>query len=160
MMAPLFPNGNNEVMRLTTMVDQWMVMPPTTMEEIVPLISSPVVIVIITITLGFITPLIEEFGKTLIMCAMRIWQRPGLTQSFVWGAACGLGFALVEGVGNGALGLGDVGGWLGGAGARSLATAMHMLASGLMGLGWGMLWQKRWWGLPLSYVAAVVFHGL
>jgi hypothetical protein len=58
------------------------------------------------------------------------------------------------------MGLGGAAGWLASVGVRFLATAMHVLTSGVVGLGWGWAWRRRWWALPLCYVAAVAFHGL
>ena len=158
--ALVIPGGGAEVERLTTVLEQWAVTPPVQTEEILATIASPVVLATLALTLAAIAPLIEELGKTLILGVLGIWKRPGLTRAFLWGAACGLGFAVVEGVANGAGGLGEIAGWLGGMGSRALATSMHMLTSGVLGLGWGFFWRKRRWVLPLAYVGAVTFHGL
>lgn len=158
--AYLLPGGAVEVERLIDLFERWSTMPPTQIEEVFGIIASPVVLAVLALTLAVIAPLIEEFGKTLVMGVMGIWRRPGLTRAFLWGAACGLGFAVVESVTNGANGLGEVLGWLGGMGSRALATSMHMLTSGVIGLGWGLFWRKRRWMLPLAYIGAVAFHGL
>jgi hypothetical protein len=164
----VFPAGLAEVERLMSFAEQWMnsSMATGTMDEAAlerisqTLLTSPVVLGILALILGVLTPLVEEFGKTLVMGIAGFWQKPGLSRAFLWGAACGLGFAMVEGFSNGAMGLGELSGWLGGVVARMAATAMHAFTSGLLGLGWGYFWQKRRWGLPLMYLAAVVFHGL
>ena len=159
--AYLLPGGETEVTQLLTTFETWQISPPSDFDEIFGLLSSPVVLATLTLVLAVLAPLIEEFGKTLILGGLGIWQRPSLTRAFLWGALCGLGFAILEGVTNGAMGLGKVAGWIGGAGTRFLATGMHTLTSGFIGLGWGLLWQKRWWwAIPLSYIAAVAFHGL
>lgn len=158
--ALLVPGGSAEVERLVTLFEQWAVRPPVPMEQALADLFSPVTIATLALTLGVAAPLIEEFGKTLVMGVMGIWKRPGLTRAFLWGVACGLGFAVVEGVTNGSGGLGETTSWIGGMGSRALATTMHMLASGIIGLGWGYWWRKRRWLLPLAYVIAVVFHGL
>lgn len=158
--ALVIPGGAAEVEHLSTVLEQWAVTPPAQAEEVLTTIATPVALATLALTLAVIAPLIEELGKTLVMGVMGIWKRPGLTRAFLWGAACGLGFAIVEGVSNGAGGLGEVAGWLGGMGARALATSMHMLTSGVIGLGWGFFWRKRRWALPLAYVGAVTFHGL
>ncbi len=160
MVTTFLPGGEAEVNQLLSYLQQWQQMPTSDMEALISFIGSPVVLVTLAITLSIITPLVEEFGKTLVMGVMGVWKRPGLRQSFIWGAMCGLGFAIMEGVANGALGLGDVTGWLGGVGSRLFATAMHALTSGMLGLGWGLFWRKRWWALPLTYIGAVIFHGL
>lgn len=158
LVALVLPGGVEEINRMGAIAEQWTLMPPTDMEQIVGAIASPVVLVILFLVLVVIAPIAEEVGKTLVMGAIGFWHRPGLTQAFVWGAACGLGFAIVESVTNGAGGLGELWGWLGGMGARTLAAAMHMLTSGIVGLGWGFFWRKRRWVLPLAYGIAILFH--
>lgn len=158
--ATLVPGGAAEIDRLSSLFDRWMTTPPTQIEDVLSLMASPVVLAVMAITLAVFTPLIEEFGKTLVLGLMGIWARPSATRAFTWGVACGMGFALVEGVTNGASGLGDTLGWISGVGARALATMMHMLSSGLMGLGWYFFWRRRYWALPLAYLGAALFHGL
>jgi hypothetical protein len=155
----LLPGGPAQVEQLMAILQGWVDRPPTDPSEVVALLNSPVVLITLTLTLAVITPLIEEFGKTLVMGVLGIWVKPSLLTAFIWGVACGLGFAWLEGVSNGAIGLGGVAGWLGSAGVRFLATAMHCATSGLLGLGWGGYWRGRWWALPLAYVGAVVVHG-
>jgi hypothetical protein len=156
----LIPGGAVEVERLVSLLQGWSTRPPTDELEILSLLTSPVILLVLAILLGVITPLVEEFGKTLILGVMGIWIKPTTLVSFICGVACGLGFAWIEGVSNGALGLGERVGWLGGVGVRFFATAMHALTSGLLGVGWAYLWRGKWWGLLLSYSVAVVFHGL
>ncbi|HOT91904.1 MAG TPA: PrsW family glutamic-type intramembrane protease [Anaerolineae bacterium] len=160
MIALLFPGGQAEIGKIIALAEQWNVAPPTNTAELLGVIASPVVLVVLGMTLTIITPLIEELTKTLIIGLLGIWRRPGLTKAFLWGAVGGLGFAIVENVSNGANGLGEGLGWLGGMGMRAAATSMHMLTSGVLGLGWGFFWRKRWWVLPLTYLVAVIFHGL
>jgi len=156
----LLPGGAAEINRMGNLIEQWRLMPPADMGQILEAIASPIVLVMLFLVFVVIAPVVEEIGKTLVMGVMGFWHRPGLTQAFIWGAACGLGFAVVENVTNGASGLGERWGWLGGMGTRAFATAMHMLTSGLVGLGWGFFWRKRRWVLPLAYVSAILFHGL
>ena len=124
------------------------------------LLASPMVIITLVFTLAVVTPLVEEFGKALIVGVMGIWVRPSALTTFVWGTACGLGFAWLEGISNGAIGLGGAAVWLGGVGLRFFSTAMHCMTSGLIGLGWGWSWGGRRWALPLAYGVAVFFHAL
>jgi RsiW-degrading membrane proteinase PrsW (M82 family) len=158
--ALLLPGGAAEIDRMGAIVEQWMQMPPTDMEQMLEAIASPIVLAMLFLVFVVIAPVVEEIGKTLVMGVMGFWRRPGLTQAFIWGATCGLGFAIVESITNGASGLGEVWGWLGGMGARSLATAMHMLTSGIVGLGWGLFWRKRRWLLPFAYGIAILFHAM
>ena len=155
----LLPGGASQIESLTALLQRWSERPPDDPAEIVALLSSPLVLITLTLLLAVITPLIEELGKTLVMGLMGIWVKPSLLVAFIWGVACGLGFAWLEGVSNGAMGLGDVAGWLGSVGVRFLATAMHCATSGLVGLGWGAYWRGRRWALPLSYAGAVAVHG-
>ncbi len=160
LLAFLLPGGEAEIGKIMAWVEQWSVMPPTSTAELLGVIASPVILTVLAVTLAVITPFIEELTKTVIIGLLGIWRRPCLTKAFLWGAVGGLGFAIVENVSNGANGLGEGLGWLGGMGMRAAATGMHMLTSGILGLGWGFFWRKRRWVLPLAYFAAVVFHGL
>jgi hypothetical protein len=156
----LIPGGTGEVERLITLLQSWSVQPPTDGLEVLGLLASPVVLLALALLLGVITPLVEEFVKTLVLGIMGIWMKPSTLVSFLLGVACGLGFAWLEGISNGALGLGETAGWLGGVAVRVFATAMHALTSGLLGIGWAYLWRGKGWVLLVSYIVAVVFHGL
>ncbi len=161
--AALVPGGEAELTRLMTLLEGWAEAPPMNMDEVLNLLASPIVLSVLGLTLAVVTPLIEELGKTLILGAMGLFERAGLTRAFVWGVACGIGFAILEGVTNGVMGLGETGGWLSGVGSRAMATVMHAITSGLIGLGWGITWRRRrsgWWALPLTYGGAVLIHGL
>jgi hypothetical protein len=158
--AWLLPGGAEEVERLVILLEGWTVQPPTTETEILGLLASPLILFALALLLGVIAPLVEEFGKTLVLGLMGIWVKPSVRVSFILGVACGLGFAWLEGISNGGLGLGERAAWLGGVGARVFATAMHGLTSGVMGIGWAYFRRRKRWALLLSYVVAVVFHGL
>lgn len=160
LIALVLPGGVEEINRMSALAKQWTLMPPTDIEQIAEAIASPLVLIMLFLVFVIVAPVVEEIGKTLVMGVMGFWRRPGLTQTFLWGAACGLGFAIVESVTNGASGLGERWSWLGGMGARALAAAMHMLTSGIVGLGWGFFWRKRRWLLPLAYGTAILFHAL
>jgi len=156
----LTPGGQAEIDRIVQLMMRWMETPPSDESEIMGLLASPLVLITLGLTLAVITPIAEEFGKTFVMGFLGIWSRPSLLPSFLMGAACGLGFAWFEGVGNGALGLGASSAWGISVSMRFLATAMHALTSGILGLGWGWFWQRRRWALPLCYAMSVLFHGL
>lgn len=163
--AIAFPGGEEELTHMMEQIERWGSTPAAaaSSEELLGLLASPVVITTLMIVLAVITPVVEELGKTLIVPFVTAWKRPGPTRAFLWGAACGVGFAMIEGVYNGAMGMGEIGGWLTGVAARIPATAMHALVSGITGLGWGLFWdrpRKRWWAPLLSYGLAIGFHGL
>jgi hypothetical protein len=163
-MVTLFiPGGEAELTRLMTLIEGWTEAPSMTMDETLDLLASPIVLPVLGLTLAVVTPLVEELGKTLILGAMGLFERASLTRAYLWGVACGIGFAILEGVTNGVMGLGVTGGWLSGVGSRAMATVMHAITSGLIGLGWGITWRRRRsgrWALPLTYGGAVIIHGL
>jgi RsiW-degrading membrane proteinase PrsW (M82 family) len=92
----------------------------------------------------------------------------------VWGVAVGTGFAITEGLFNGAANLTF---WAGIALLRIGATAMHTTTAGLTGLGWARtltsrrplrlssgqafrLSLRQAWPLLGGYLASVTLHGL
>ena len=156
----LTPGGEAEIERMMQLMMRWVETPPSDESEIMGLLASPLVLITLALTLAVITPMVEEFGKTLVMGFLGIWSRPSLLPSFLMGAACGLGFAWFEGVGSGALGLGTSPAWGISMSMRFLATAMHALTSGMVGLGWGWFWRRRRWALPLCYALSVLIHGV
>lgn len=160
LLTVLFFGGQEELLRLLDLVQSWGTQPSVNPDEMMSLLASPTVLIGAVLCLAVAAPVVEEFSKTLVLSLMGVWEKPSLARSFTWGAACGLGFAIVEGITNGAMGLGETAGWAGGVGARLLATGMHTLSSGILGLGWGLFWRKRRWALPLAYIIAVVYHGL
>ncbi len=164
----LLPGGQEEIQRLLTLVEELQHLSPEMLnpQTATSLLTSPVVLGALLGMLGLmfavVAPLVEELAKTLVVGALGFVKRPGLLTSFLWGVACGIGFAMVEGITNGGMGLeqGGAGSWVAGVGARVLSTTMHALSSGLVGLGWGYFWQGRRWVLPLSYLGALLFHGM
>ncbi len=156
----LLPGGQEEINRLLILFEQWHKLPPMGMAGVLDVIASPVILGVLALTLAIVAPVIEELGKTLVMGVVAAWRRPSLVTAFLWGATCGLGFAVIENVTNGAGALGEVSGWLGGMTMRAAASGMHMLSGGIVGLGWGFFWRKKRWVLPLAYLAVIGFHGL
>lgn len=154
------PGGESAVNALMETLSEWSTAPPTDPEELLSLVGSPVVLAILVVTLAVVAPLVEEFLKAALVAVAGLWARPGAGVTFLWGAACGVGFAVIEGVANGAIGLDSPVSWLGGLGTRLLATTMHALTSGVLALGWRGLWTRRWWLLPLAFLGATVYHGL
>lgn len=163
LLATLTPAGQAEVERLSATMQHWAQLAPDAIspESLLSLLASPVILAVLALTLAIFTPIIEEIGKTVFISLLGYWKRPGLLTAFLWGVASGLGFAIVEGIYNGGLGLLDMDNWLVGVAVRIPATAMHALTSGMVGLGWGCFWQqRRRWVLPLAYLAAMSYHGL
>jgi RsiW-degrading membrane proteinase PrsW (M82 family) len=127
--------------------------------NVLDLLLSPVIIASLFGLLCIVVPLIEETFKTLAGGIAGRWIRPRPGRAFLWGAAAGAGFALAENLLNGAAG--GIEGWAAVTVARVGTTAMHCLASGLLGWGWGQLWTAR---RPLrllgAFAAAITIHGL
>ena len=163
LLAALTPAGQTEVERLSAILQRWAQLAPATIsqETLLSLLASPVILGILALMLAVFAPIIEEISKTVFIALLGYWKRPDLLTYFLWGVASGLGFAIIEGIFSGGLGLMNMNDWAMGVAARIPATAMHALASGLVGLGWGCFWQRRRrWVLPLAYLAAMSFHGL
>jgi hypothetical protein len=129
------------------------------MENLLPLLLSPTVVLSALGVFSIPVPLIEEAVKTLASGIAGRWLRPAPARAFLWGVAGGAGFALAENLFNGAIG--GVSGWAPGAISRLGATVKQCITGGLVGWGWGQLWTAR---RPLRllgcYAAAVAIHAL
>jgi len=125
-------------------------------------LRSPYILGTLAFMLGLVTPVLEELIKALPVALLTRQERgASLTHAYLWGLACGAGFAMLEGIGNGGSSLGTAsGGWLTGVLSRVPASAMHMLTSGLIGLGWAYAWRRKYGRLALAYLLAMGFHGL
>lgn len=118
-----------------------------------PWILIPVIVLFV-----IIGPLVEEATKSLGVPLLFLWrgEPPSAAQGWLWGMAAGAGFAITEGVFNGAAGAGF---FVVIALLRAGATIMHMTAAGLTGLGWsGTLARRRMGPLLRGYLAAVTLH--
>ncbi len=127
-------------------LSRWLLNP----EILVPVIGLVVVVV----------PLIEEAVKSsgVPLLSLLLRRTPTPAQGWVWGVAVGTGFAITEGLFNGAASLAF---WAGIALLRVGATAMHATNAGLTGLGWAQtLASRRPWPLLVYYLASVSVHGL
>jgi RsiW-degrading membrane proteinase PrsW (M82 family) len=135
---------------------------PDDLSALEPLLRSPMAIFGVLVVTSLLVPIVEEAAKGLAVPLVRgTGRRLSELDGFVFGAAAGAGFALTEGIFNGALGVGQPGGWGFTMAARSAASGMHILASGLVGLGWQQgLAGRSWWRALGLFVAAVLLHGL
>ncbi len=130
-------------------------------EQLGQWMTSPPIFILIVLTISVLTPLVEELGKGLVVGVLGHFKKVSPQQAFLWGAAAGFGFALVEGIGNGLNSTNsDVSSFLVGAGSRVFASVMHACTTGMIGVGWAYFWRGRRLALPLAYGGAVVFHGL
>jgi RsiW-degrading membrane proteinase PrsW (M82 family) len=121
-----------------------------------PLLSDPVLLILV---LGFVSlavPLIEEIVKPIgVLLLLRRDLKPA--EGFVLGALGGAGFAVFEYLTLGA----SLEGWLPIFTARIGTTAVHMFTAGLMG--WAIVKakvEKRYGLLVGSYALSVLLHGL
>jgi RsiW-degrading membrane proteinase PrsW (M82 family) len=121
---------------------------------------KPAILFPVAALLVIVAPLIEEGVKSLGVSLLSLGRgrTPSPAQGWLWGIAAGAGFAITEGLFNSAASLPF---WAGIALLRVGATGMHMLTSGLTGLGWARtLDSRRPWPLFGGYLASVTLHGL
>ena len=126
------------------------------MQVLAPYIINPIVLIILFLLLGVVTPLIEETIKPAIVWLMaKRLQRP--SQGFALGVLSGAGFALVESL----LASSSPGqGWGQLLVARAGGGLMHIFGSGLMGWGIASAWQGKRARLVGTYVISVMVHGI
>lgn len=123
---------------------------------------SPAVVLGVLLFASVFVPLVEELAKSLaVPLVAATGRRLTRLDGFLLGVAAGAGFALVEGMLNGTLGLSAPSGWAGTMLTRAGAAGMHCLASGLFGLGWQAVLRERRIGRGLGLAAAsMTLHGL
>lgn len=121
------------------------------------LVRSPILLVVAFLVFAGLIPLIEESIKT-VGVGLLAYRRPSLSQAFLWGLACGAGFALTEALLNTISGL-DA--WAPVILLRVGATLLHCSTGALMGLAWYAILAERRWGRAMGlYAASVGIHGL
>lgn len=134
---------------------------PGDLVGLLPLLRSPWVVLALLGFASFLAPLVEEVVKSLVVPLVAAsGRRLRRVDAFLLGAAAGAGFALVEGVLSGAMGLASPAAWVSAMLLRSAAATMHVAASALAGLGWHAIIVERRWlaGLSLGLLA-VMLHG-
>jgi len=113
------------------------------------------------ITAAVLAPVSEEFGKSL---GVRFLMRPHTTraQCFVLGAFAGAGFGFLEALLYGIAGVADDADfWWAIMLIRGGSTSLHVLCTGLAGVGWWYWSRAKRHGLALSlFGAAMLIHGL
>lgn len=111
-------------------------------------------------------PLVEEPAKALVLLAIMATRHfDDMTDGFVYGAAAGLGFAMVENLLYFGGAIGDPSTWAGTVVVRTFFSAnMHAMATAIAGaaLGWAKFRGPRaWWAAgALGLVLAMGVHGL
>lgn len=148
------PGGAETLQRLI----EWLQDPAVLQDPaiVARLVDSPLVVAGVLAVLAGIVPLIEEAVKTLGV-GLLAYRRPGMSQAFLWGLACGAGFSLAEGLLNSATVLDT---WLVVAVSRMGGTLLHCFTGALMGLAWFYVISSRRWGRSVGlYAASVAVHG-
>lgn len=120
-------------------------------------LNQPVVIFALLAIIAGIVPMIEEILKPLAL-----WTLAGrnLTdqEGFVAGLITGAAFTLMENLLYLSMAY-STGDWLFSALLRSTTGVLHMLASGMVGLGLARTWRKgKWPFFMLTLTGAIVFH--
>ncbi len=134
---------------------------PSDLGELLPLLRSPWAVLAVLGFASVLAPLTEEAAKALAVPAVALsGRRLRRADAYLLGAAAGAGFALVEGVLNGALGLVAPETWASAMLMRGAATAIHCAAAALGGLGWqAIIVERRWLRGLLCGLLAVLLHG-
>jgi RsiW-degrading membrane proteinase PrsW (M82 family) len=149
------PGGAERLLQLSTDLQDpaWVENP----ENLAQLVLSPPALAVIVLVFVVLAPLIEEFLKALGVLLLGYRLR-GRAEAWVWGVACGAGFALAESLFNGSIALE---GWGIVMVTRWGASLMHCVASGIMGLGWhDALASRRPWRLLTAYARSTGVHAL
>ncbi|RPI48283.1 MAG: PrsW family intramembrane metalloprotease, partial [Chloroflexi bacterium] len=124
-------------------------------DNLLPLLTSPGIVVAALLITALFVPLVEELAKALGV-GLVAYRRPDARQAMLWGLAGGAGFAMVEGLFNTT---GSLPSWAPVIVLRVGATLLHCTAGALMGLAWQQLLVLRRWGPALGlYVASVAMH--
>ncbi len=113
------------------------------------------------ITAAILAPLSEEFGKSL---GVRFMMRPATTraQAFVLGAAAGAAFGFLEAMLYGVSAIaGDLSFWWAIMLLRGGSTSLHVICTGLAGVGWWYWTTGGRHAIALSlFATAVVIHAV
>lgn len=125
-------------------------------------LASPLAVLGLLLFASLFVPVVEEFAKSLAVPIVGLaGRRLTRLDGFLLGVAAGAGFAVVEGMLNGALGLVEPSGWAAAMLTRGGASAMHCLASGLFGLGWqAVITERRFMRGAGLAALSVGLHGL
>jgi hypothetical protein len=155
LIAALTPGGLDRLVELSTNLQDpaWLENP----ENLTRLVLSPAALLAIVLVFVVLAPMIEEFLKGLGVLALGYRLRAP-AEAWLWGVACGAGFAIGESLFNGSIALE---GWGAVMLMRCAASLMHCMASGVMGLGWHQaLVSRRPWRLLAAYGASTGLHAL
>jgi len=126
-------------------------------DMLVPALASPLLVVVAYSLFAVIVPVVEEAVKT-VGVGLRAYRQPTMAQCYLWGLACGAGFAIVEALLNT---LGGLDSWAPMAVLRAAATLLHCTTGAIMGIAWYRALARRGWVSVLGlYATSVAIHGL
>lgn len=156
LVATLFPDVVGQIEDIARLLESAAATMEVPDQEIVDLVQSPAVIGGLLLFASGVVPLIEEAIKPL-----GVWLLAGrdLTPQDGWvlGLLSGAGFALVENLGNLAVGAG----WTFLMLARAGAAGLHMFNSAIIGYTFVLSRrQKRWRPFILAFLGTLVLHAL
>jgi len=154
--AALFPDVVGQIEEIANLIETAAITMEVPDQEILDLVQSPVVIGGLLLFTSVIVPVIEEAIKPL-----GVWLLAGreLTPQDGWvlGLLSGAGFALIENLGNLAVGAG----WTFLVLARAGAAGLHMFNSAIIGYTFVLSrQQKRWKPFILAFLGTLVLHAL
>jgi len=120
------------------------------------ILENPGITGTIFIYITAIVPLVEELIKPVVIWIL-LSRNPSPQEGFLIGTAAGAGYALFENLAIAA----DAETWTFVVISRIGTSAIHILATGLVGWGLASAWtEKRYLRFPMSLVAAVSLHGV
>jgi RsiW-degrading membrane proteinase PrsW (M82 family) len=150
------PGLLEELTALLEHIQQYGEVPEEMLRQLTPFLLRPELIFLLFAFVAGFVPLVEEAIKPVgvLIYAGRI---PTAVEGFVGGLLSGAGFALFEN-----LLLSTIGGfWTTSVILRIGAGLLHIMATGLVGWALALAWQEKRYGrLVLSYLTAVLIHGL
>ena len=156
LVATLFPEVVGQIEEFANLLESAAVTMEVPEQEIIDLVQSPAVIGGLLLFASVVVPLIEEAIKPL-----GVWLLAGreLTPQDGWvlGLLSGAGFALIENLGNLAVGAG----WTFLMLARAGAAGLHIFNSAIIGYTFVLSRrQKRWKPFILAFLGTLVLHAL
>jgi len=126
-------------------------------DQIQPLLKSPVVAGAILLAFSLVIPMVEELLKPLALWIF-IKHRWSPAEGFVAGMLSGATFAFVESIT--ALAADSSASWLTIAGVRAATALLHIATAGLMGWALTSSWKDgKYARIGLTYIGVVLVHG-
>ena len=150
------PELQQELLSLADRLQQSSITPEVFENTLTKILENPGITGTIFIYITAIVPLVEELIKPVVIWIL-LSRNPSPQEGFLIGTAAGAGYALFENLAIAA----DAETWTFVVISRIGTSAIHILATGLVGWGLASAWtEKRYLRFPMSLVAAVSLHGV